>query len=73
MTTDQPIMVRLKYISILMMEALKNHIQNALYYPTSPVNVISIGKLSWCYAEGNYDEDTHIKSTGSISWFLWDK
>ena len=46
---------------------VKIAIPNTLYYPTSPLNEISIGKLSWHYGEGNYDEDTCIKSIDNRS------
>ena len=36
---------------------------NALYFPTSPVNIISIGQLSQYYSQGSCDEGTHVKST----------
>ena len=39
----------------------------ALYFPTSPVNVISVGKLSWYYSDGDFDEETYVKSIGNKS------
>ena len=45
-------------------------IPSALQCPTSPANVISIGKLGRHYGEVNYDEDTCIKSTGNKSCFF---
>jgi len=52
---------------------VKIPIPKALYFPTSLVNVISIGELSWYYGDGNFDEETYIKSTGNKLWFSWDK
>ena len=39
----------------------------ALYFPTSPVNVISVGKLSWYYSDGDFDKETYVKSIGNKS------
>ena len=47
-------------------------IPRALYFPTSPVNVVSIGKSSLHYGDGCCDEETFIKSTHDKSWFSWD-
>ena len=45
-------------------------IENALHFPTSPVNVISVGKLSSQYDDNvsSCDYGTLIKSTCNISW-----
>ena len=45
----------------------------ALYFPSSPVNVLSIGRLIKYFGNGNIDAETCIKSTGDISWFSWDR
>ena len=48
-------------------------IRSALYFPSSPVNVISIGKLSIGFGNGIGDDGAFIKSTHNKSYFLWDK
>ena len=47
-------------------------IPRALHFPTSPVNVVSIGEMSFYYGNGTCDEETFIKSTCNKSWFSWD-
>lgn len=47
-------------------------LSNTLYFPTSPVNAISIGKLSQYYDNDIGDDRTYIKSTCDKSWLSWD-
>ena len=49
-------------------------IKDALYFPSSPVNVVSVAKLSLQYGDGVSigDQGTWIKTTHGTSWFSWD-
>ena len=44
-----------------------------LYFPSSPVNEIIIGKLSIGFVNDIGDDGTFIKSTHNKYWFRWDK